>query len=85
MDYKKLYSDLIVELFIFLDNDSYIKIRDFIIKQGEQESNKQTKMNNTIEPVRTFIDQDGCWYIEFKKEELKELLKQYKNTRNKRK
>ena len=47
MDYKKLYSDLIVELFIFLDNDSHIKIRDFIIKQGEQESNKQTKMKKT--------------------------------------
>ena len=43
------------------------------------------EMNNTIEIVRSFIGQDGCWYVEFKKEELKELLKQYKNTRNKRK
>ena len=30
---------------------------------------------DSIEPIRSYIDKDGTWWMEFKEEEMKELFK----------
>ena len=32
----------------------------------------------TITPIRTYTDNNGTWFIEFKKKEVKKLIKKFK-------